>query len=117
MNRKKIICIDFDGTIVEHAFPRIGKPLPLAIEVIKELKEAGFKLILWTCREGKYLDEAVLFCIGYGLEFDGINETPPELEFRPEGGRKAYADYYIDDRNLGGFPGWDVIRMLMKMGM
>jgi hypothetical protein len=110
-SRDIILCIDFDGTIVEHDFPRVGKPMPLAIEVIKELKEAGYVLILWTCREGKFLDDAIMFCLENGLKFDGYNETPPEHEFRPEGGRKAYGDYYIDDRNLGGFPGWEAVRM------
>jgi hypothetical protein len=69
MSEQPIISVDFDGTIVEHDFPRIGKPLPEAFEVLRELKEAGFKLILWTCREDhnrliaqRYLTHAVEFC-------------------------------------------------------
>lgn len=117
--RKQVIVVDFDGTIVEHAFPEIGEPLPEAFEVLKELKEAGYALVLWTCREDEgylierqFLTKAVEFCRENGVEFDGVNETPLELEFRPEGclRRKAFGHCYIDDRNLGGFPGWATVR-------
>lgn len=119
MANTKIVKIDFDGTICQHRFPAIGDPLPEAFEVMKELKEAGFKLILWTCREDegkkKYLTDAVKWCKENGVEFDAVNETLPELEFRnPEGlNRKPYAHYHIDDRNLGGFPGWSVVREVL----
>jgi predicted mannosyl-3-phosphoglycerate phosphatase (HAD superfamily) len=115
--RKPMAAIDFDGTIVKHKFPNIGEPLEDAFEVMKELKEAGWVLILSTCREDEgykierqFLKNAVDFCRENGIEFDGVNETPQECEFRPDGGRKVYADVYIDDRNLGGFPGWAAVR-------
>jgi len=119
MSRRKICVIDFDGTIVEHKFPAVGPAMEEAFEVMKELKAAGWMLVLWTCRENdghninrQYLKDAVEFCKEHGVEFDGVNETPMECEFRPEGGlrRKAYGDVYIDDRNLGGFPGWPAVR-------
>lgn len=105
------IFIDFDGTIVQHDFPRIGRPLPEAFEVMKELQQK-YKLVLWTCREGEDLEAAVKFCKKNGIVFDGINETLPEDEFRPEGTlrRKPHCFRVIDDRNLGGFPGWDAVR-------
>lgn len=103
-----IIAIDFDGTIVEHKYPQIGKPLPYAFEVIRELKKQGHILILWTVRTGKELEEAVEFCRKNGVIFDAINENIADLQF-PEESRKIYADVYIDDRNFGGFPGWGVI--------
>lgn len=112
-----LISIDFDGTIVEKAFPKIGKPLPLAFEVMKELQEAGHKLILNTCRENEgykidkqYLSDAVRFCKKKGIEFRSINENHIDDEFRPKKGRKVNADVYIDDKNLGGFPGWKKVR-------
>ena len=117
--RQRIAVIDFDGTIVQHRFPLIGDPMPGAFETLKALKDAGWALILWTCRENdgykidkQYLKDAVEFCSENGVEFDGVNETPLELEFRPEKTlrRKVYGDVYIDDRNFGGFPGWQVIR-------
>lgn len=115
----RLISIDFDGTITEFGgFPQIGKAQPLAFEVMKELKENGDILILNTCREDKgyniskqYLSDAIKFCKENGVEFDGINETPIEHEFRDsELRRKVFAHVYIDDRNLGGFPGWDKVR-------
>ena len=118
----KVAAIDFDGTIVEHAFPKIGKPMPEAFEVLKELKAAGWRLILWTCREDdhrhKYLTEAIRFCKENGVEFDAHNETIQEEEFREDGVdlRKPYCRYFIDDRNLGGFPGWDVVRKVLLGG-
>ena len=64
-----IIAVDFDGTIVEHKYPAIGKELPFAIETLKKLQSEHHKLILWSVREGKLLDEAVAFCRDRGLEF------------------------------------------------
>ena len=118
----KTLLIDFDGTIVKHAYPKIGEPLPLAFEVMKELQDAGYKLVLWTCREDfgyliskQYLTEAIKFCAENGIEFDGVNETLEEDEFRPKDAlkRKPHAHYHIDDRNLGGFPGWAWVRSLL----
>lgn len=118
----EVVVIDFDGTIVEHAFPHIGEPLPLAFEVIKEIKEAGYKIILWTCREddsqlvhNSYLTHAVEFCRQNGVEFDAVNESIPSEDFRPEGFtlRKPYAMFHIDDKNFGGFPGWHIVRKVL----
>jgi len=101
------IAIDFDGTIVEHKYPRIGKPVLFAFDALKELQKRGHKLILWTYRSGKELDEAVEFCSKNGIEFYAVNKSFTEEEF--ENGkvsRKIDADIFIDDRNLLGFPGW-----------
>lgn len=106
-----LISCDFDGTIVKHAFPNIGEPMENAFEVMKKLQEAGFGLILNTCREDekkrKYLTEAVEFCKKNGITFRSVNCNSREDDFRENGGRKVYAHYYIDDRNLGGFQGWN----------
>lgn len=99
--------------------------MPGAFETMKAMQEAGWVLILWTCRENdgykiekQFLKDAVEFCKENGIEFDGINETPLEFEFRSENGprRKVYGDFYIDDRNLGGFPGWDVVKRICVDG-
>lgn len=107
-----ILAIDYDGTVTEHSYPEVGAPLPGAFETLKDLKEAGYTLILWTCREGQTLEEAVSFCRENGVEFDSINENNIEDDFRPEDGlrRKIFAHYYIDDRAFGGFSGWDAVR-------
>jgi len=110
MSRSKIVAVDFDGTVCKHQWPEIDEPLPGAIETLRKLKAAGWILIIWTCREGKYLDAAIRWSQAHGIEWDGVNETPEKYEFRDEPiRRKAYADVYIDDRNFGGFPGWDII--------
>ena len=101
------IAVDFDGTIVEHKYPKIGKPVLFAFEALNELQKRGHKLILWTYRSGKELDEAVDFCLKNGIEFYAINKSFSEEKFENNHiSRKIDADIFIDDRNLLGFPGW-----------
>ena len=106
-----VIAVDFDGTIVEHRYPAIGPELPFAIDTLRQLAAEGHRLILWTVREGQYLDDAVEFCRSRGLEFYAVNRDYPEEE--PERNnrftRKLKADLWIDDRNLGGLPDWGTI--------
>jgi len=109
------IAVDFDGTIVEHKYPKIGKPMPFAIETLIELQKQGYELVLWTYRAGKYLNEAVDYCKEKGLEFHAVNKNEPdELLDETILSRKIYADIYIDDRNIGGFPGWSHIWKLLN---
>ena len=54
-----IIAVDFDGTIVEHRYPEIGREKPFAFDTLKMLQKEGHRLILWTVREDKLLEEAV----------------------------------------------------------
>lgn len=106
-----IIAVDFDGTIVENRYPEIGKEMPFAIEVLKKLQNERHRLILWTVREGKLLNEAVEFCKTRGLEFYAVNRDYPEEEKERNNhfSRKLKADLWIDDRNLGGLPDWGTI--------
>ena len=105
-----IIAIDFDGTIVEHQYPAIGKILPFAFETLLLLQKKGHQLILWSYRSGRELDEAVSFCEKRGLVFYAINKSYPEEDFCTETcSRKIHADLFIDDRNLGGLPSWGEI--------
>jgi len=78
------------------------------------LQKQGHKLILWTYRAGKELDEAVEFCKEHGVEFYAVNKNYPEEELDETISRKIYADIYIDDRNIGGFPGWSIIWKLIN---
>mgnify|MGYP000293754372 CR=1 FL=1 len=73
-----IIAVDFDGTIVEHKYPEIGRELPFAIETLKKLQQERHRLILWSVREGKLLQEAVDFCRERGLEFYAVNSNYAE---------------------------------------
>lgn len=47
-----VIAVDFDGTIVEHKYPQIGRPIPFAFDTLKQLQNENNTLILWTVREG-----------------------------------------------------------------
>lgn len=109
-----IIAVDFDGTIVEHEYPKIGKPKLFAFETLKALQETGHQLILWTYRSGKELQEAVDFCKKNGIEFYAVNKSYPEEEYDDTISRKIMADIYIDDRNIGGFLGWSKIWELLN---
>ncbi len=111
-----IIAVDFDGTIVEHDYPKIGKTKLFAFETLKALQEKKHTLILWTYRAGKELEEAVEFCKSNGIEFYAVNSNYPEEEYSPVISRKINADVYIDDRNIGGFPGWSEIWQILEDG-
>ena len=109
-----VIAVDFDGTIVEHRYPAIGKKIPNAIKILKKLKAEGHILILWTYRSGEELSEAVTYCKKKGLEFHGINNNTDDEDFDFTYSRKIYADLFIDDRNILGIPDWDTIYMMVN---
>lgn len=97
------ICIDFDGTIVDHNFPDIGKPVHNAIFWIKRFQELDAKIILWTMRSnneenGDVLDEAVNYLKDNGINLFGINENPDQHSWTNS--PKAYG-IYIDDMAIG----------------
>ena len=106
-----IIAIDFDGTLVEHKYPEIGREIPFAFETLRRLQQDKHRLILWTVREGRLLDEALAFCRERGIEFYAVNRDFPDEEKGAirHYSRKLKADLFIDDRNLGGLPDWGTI--------
>lgn len=98
------IAVDFDGTIVEHVFPAIGKPVPGAFAWMKRWQKAGARLILWTMRSdgqsaGNVLSQAVQFCRDHGVEFFAVNMNPEQAAWTTS--PKAYAQVYIDDAAHG----------------
>lgn len=112
-----IIACDFDGTIVTHEYPKIGKPIPFAIQTLKKLQEEDHhQVILWTVREGQLLQDALDYCKSKGLEFYAVNSNYPEEQPDHETARKLVADLWIDDRNLGGLPDWGVIYQMIHSG-
>lgn len=112
-----IIAVDFDGTIVEHRYPAIGKERPFAIQTLKMLQQEGHLLILWTVRERETLDEAVAWCQERGLTFYAVNKDYPEEDSTAEGySRKLKADLFIDDRSFGGIPDWGFIYHRIRAG-
>jgi hypothetical protein len=108
------IAVDFDGTIVEHEYPEIGKEKLFAFQTLKELNKLGASLILWTFRTGKELDDAVEYCRQNGVEFYAVNKSYPEEIFDESVSRKINADIFIDDKNIGGFPGWSEVWQLLS---
>ena len=99
MTEYKIIAVDFDGTLCYSNWPELGDPNEGLISYLKEWKKQGNKLILWTCRAGEPLDNAILWCKQQGLEFDAVNDNLPEIvSLYGNNSRKITCDYYIDDR-------------------
>lgn len=98
------ICVDFDGTIVDHAFPEIGFPVPGAIKWMKRWAEAGAKLILFTMRSdgqksGTVLSDAVAYLETNGVALHGVNRNPDQASWSTS--PKAYAQIYVDDAAFG----------------
>lgn len=110
------IAVDFDGTIVEHDFPKIGREMLFAFDCLRALQLKGHKLILWTFREGKLLQEAVDYCAANQIIFYAVNRSYPEENSIEGVSRKVNADIFIDDRNIGGFPGWGEVFQMLHPG-
>lgn len=108
---KYVLAVDYDGTLFEGNFPELGNPRKEVFKKVKEFKEAGSSIILWTCREGKSLQEAVSRCAKEGLEFDAVNENCQSQDFYQEymmkehghqcALRKIFAHMYVDDKSPG----------------
>ena len=114
-----IIAVDFDGTIVEHKYPEIGEEIPFATETLKMLIKDHHRLILWSVREGKLLEDAVNWCKERGIEFWAVNRDYPEengTDNNNHYSRKLKADCFIDDRNVGGLPDWGQIYQIISTG-
>lgn len=96
-----IIAVDFDGVLCEERWPAIGAPREAIILYLIDRRKQGDKLILWTCREGELLADAVNWCEEHGLIFDAVNANLPE-RVREYGNdcRKIGADEYWDDRSV-----------------
>ena len=110
------IAVDFDGTIVEHRYPEIGKELPFATATLRRLIEDGHKLILWSVREGQLLDDAVEWCRKRGVVFYAVNKDYDEdtPEKNASYSRKLKVSMFIDDRNVGGLPAWGTIYRIIN---
>lgn len=113
------IAVDFDGTIVEDRYPSIGEEKPFATETLKMLIKDRHRLILWSVREGRVLEEAVEWCRERGVEFYAVNKDYPEENGTFNNNhfsRKLKVDVFIDDRQIGGLPEWGEIYQIIKSG-
>ena len=110
------IAVDFDGTIVEDQYPAIGEEIPFALDTLKMLIADRHKVILWSCREGQLLEDAVAWCRERGVEFYAVNRDYPEekKEWNNHFSRKLKVDMFIDDRNVGGLPDWGTMYKMIK---
>lgn len=94
-----IIAVDFDGTLADTDATKIYSPNTKLINYLIDRRKNDDKIILWTCREGSRLEQAIEWCKRYGLRFDAVNDNLQEL--KDEFGnnpRKIAADVYIDDK-------------------
>lgn len=97
----KVIAVDFDGTLCKSMWPEIGAPNLCVIRELLRRQAEGDKLILWTCRRGELLTDAVDWCETFGLRFDAVNENLPErIAEYGDDTRKVSADEYWDDKSV-----------------
>lgn len=92
------IVIDFDGTVVTHDYPRVGKNIG-AVPVLRKLVDKKHQLILFTMRSGKELDQAVNWFKENDIPLFGIQTNPTQHEWTSS--PKAYGQLIIDDAALG----------------
>jgi len=98
---RKVIAVDFDGCLCECAWPKIDEPHWPVIHAAQLAQCEGAALILWTCRIGERLNEAVEWCGEHGLVFDAVNDNLPErVAFYQANPRKVNADEYLDDLSV-----------------
>ena len=128
MRRPLILCVDFDGTMVEHQFPDIGPPVPYAAETVRELQARGDQIILHTVRSDhpnrQYLSEAVTYMTSIGVTLYAVNDNPAQRSWSDS--PKVFCDWYIDDMALGcplvepidgtrAYVDWRHVRMMLGL--
>lgn len=101
-NLPYIIACDFDGVLCEENYPDIGKPNTFIINKLIAAQSQGVKVILWTCRSGVYLKNAIQWSAKHGLRFDAVNKNLPEVVEYWGGveSRKISANEYWDDKAI-----------------
>lgn len=92
-----IVAVDFDGTMALHRYPKIGDPVPYALETVRELIKHEHQIVLYTCRTGQELQDAVEWLASHGIELFGVNTLPDNLANTS----KPFASIYIDDAAAG----------------
>lgn len=112
-----VIAVDFDGTIVEHCYPKIGDERPFATDILKKLIADRHQLVLWTVRDGQLLEDAIKWCEERGVTFYSVNSERSAMFNEERNGnfsRKLNADVFIDDCNIGGLPDWPTIYKIIS---
>lgn len=110
-----IIAIDFDGTLHDGEYPHIGNPKDHVQQVMQQLINDGHYLILWTCRHGDLLTDAINWLLSNNIPINRINaQNPANVEKYGDNTRKVYAHLYIDDKQVGDLPDWQTIYMYIR---
>ncbi|GHT63789.1 hypothetical protein FACS189451_10900 [Bacteroidia bacterium] len=109
-----IIAVDFDGTLHDGNYPKIGNPKSGAISAMKKIKDDGHYIVIWTCREGEPQEKMIEWLKKKEIPYDTINDNNPSktAEYK-NNSRKVYADIYIDDKNILGIPSWNKIKEII----
>lgn len=106
-----IIAVDFDGVLHDGTYPQIGNAITEAVECIRYAAAQGHDIILYTCRDGKLLLDAINWCLGHGIILAAVNENlQSNIKQYGNNSRKIYADMYIDSNQVGRLPQWSVIK-------
>lgn len=121
---RRAVAIDFDGTIAVTEYPHIVSAVPEALAFIGECRRLGVAVILWTCRTGEHLTDAVAWCGSQGIAFDAVNENLPDwieawenlFPGIPADCRKVCASKYIDDRANSGID-WGKLHEWLVSGL
>lgn len=114
--KKLILAIDFDGTVATDSFPEVGTLRKDADVIIRKLYEDGHDIIINTCRTGKYEGLAEYFLIENNIPYHFINSNLPRvIDTYKQDCRKISADFYIDNRNIGGLPSWKEIYKIVSL--
>jgi hydroxymethylpyrimidine pyrophosphatase-like HAD family hydrolase len=110
VNGKLVLAIDFDGTIATLSFPEVGGLRKDAAVIIRRLYSDGHYIIINTCRSGRYQGMAEDFLKENSIPYHFVNCNLPELIVEYDSDcRKISADWYIDDKGIGGLPSWEEI--------
>lgn len=116
----RVIAVDFDGTIANIVPNQIGEVKPEAARVLQRYKEAGGKIIIWTCRTSDDAETVKKKLAAAGIEYDAFNDNLPNIiEAFPDNSRKVFADVYIDDRAnfYGGEIDWNWVEEKLFEGV
>ena len=57
------VYLEFDGTVVEHAYPRVGKVVIGAFETIEKLQKKGYEICLNTYRADLDGEEGIQYAL------------------------------------------------------
>jgi hypothetical protein len=112
------VCVDFDGTLCDSAYPNIGPLKEGAKEALQTFRNLGCRIIISSCRschwhydvyggdpgqpvfERTRMKEMIAFLDTFQIPYDIIDDGSLG---------KVVADYYIDDKAIRFVDNWGEI--------